>query len=477
MSHSFEDLDGEFNIEDIGAVHFEASYSHSSSSNQISASSAAAVPPIAVKVKPIITTMRKLDGILACAALFLGLHALIASARDVIDLTPDNWELDVGQDFYIFVKFYTPWCGHCKRLAPEWERLAAAFRASVYVHIAQVDCDAHKELCSKFGVSGYPTLKWFPRNSLTPETYTGDREAEKLLEFANQKSGSRAALPAGKPSLVVEVTPDNFTEIVKDKTKHVLLEFYAPWYFSFLPPRFPLSSHSPASFPPPHPPPALQLSSSCTHWLPSSDHHAPSEFPLHCTLFPSMQDYEALAETFQYEPDIVIAKFDADKYKGTVEKYKIKGYPELRWYPKDNKKGEPYKTSRNLQPLIDFVNAKANTLRKKGGLLDDDVGRIKDLDKIAVKYALASKEQRVQLRTQMSNTIDFLDAKKDPYAQIYMKIIDHIDSNERYLADEYARVERMLKTPLSPAKIDQFTVRKHILTAFLEFDEEEVAIS
>ncbi|CAI7804732.1 unnamed protein product [Closterium sp. NIES-54] len=223
-----------------------------------------------------------------------------------------------------------------------------------------------------------------------------------------------------------------------------------------------------------------------------------------------MQDYEALAETFQYEPDIVIAKFDADKYKikGYPElrwypkdnkrvdliglftpcfcvgllvpiptRYKIKGYPELRWYPKDNKKGEPYKTSRNLQPLIDFVNAKANTLRKKGGLLDDDVGRIKDLDKIAVKYALASKEQRLQLRTQMSNTIDFLDAKKDPYAQIYMKIIDHIDSNERYLADEYARVERMLKTPLSPAKIDQFTVRKHILTAFLEFDEEEVAIS
>ncbi|CAI5465358.1 unnamed protein product [Closterium sp. Yama58-4] len=370
--------------------------------------------------------MRILDGLLAVAALSLGLHALIASARDVIDLTPDNWNLDVGQDIYTFVKFYTPWCGHCKRLAPEWERLAAAFRSSVYVHIAQVDCDAHKELCSQFGVTGYPTLKWFPRNSLTPETYTGDREVEKLLEFVNQKSGSRATLPAGKPSLVVELTPDNFTEIVKDKTKHVLLEFYAPW----------------------------------------------------CGMCKSLApDYEVLAETFQYEPDIVIAKFDADKYKGTVEKYKIKGYPELRWYPKDNKKGVPYKTSRNLQPMIDFVNAMTNSMRKKGGLLDDDVGRIKDLDKIAVKYALASQEQRKELRTQMSNTIDFLDAKKDPYAQIYMKIIDHIDSNERYLADEYARVERMLKTPLSPAKIDQFTVRKHILTAFLEFDEEEVAIS
>lgn len=59
-------------------------------------------------------------------------------------------------------------CGHCKALAPTDDKLGAAF-AKADVIIAKVDADAEKSLGSRFGVSGYPTLKYFPKGSTSAE--------------------------------------------------------------------------------------------------------------------------------------------------------------------------------------------------------------------------------------------------------------------------------------------------------------------
>ncbi|RRT67230.1 hypothetical protein B296_00023531 [Ensete ventricosum] len=178
----------------------------------------------------------------AVGTLTIGLIFASALADgDVFVLTEANFEKEVGQDSGALVEFYAPWCGHCKKLAPEYEKLGSSFKKAKSVLIGKVslmlivDCDEHKSICSKYGVSGYPTIQWFPKGSLEPKkcVYEGPRTAEALVEFVNTEGGTNVKL-ATIPSNVVVLTSETFDQIVLDETKDVLVEFYAPWYFGYL---------------------------------------------------------------------------------------------------------------------------------------------------------------------------------------------------------------------------------------------------
>ena len=61
-----------------------------------------------------------------------------------------------------FVKFYAPWCGHCKKLAPVWDEFAE--KHSSRVNVAKMDCtdEANRPICGQYNVKGFPTLLYFP---------------------------------------------------------------------------------------------------------------------------------------------------------------------------------------------------------------------------------------------------------------------------------------------------------------------------
>ena len=104
----------------------------------------------------------------------------------VSTLTKDNFDEFIAKHKHVFVKFYAPWCGHCKTMAPSYAKLAAKMNEKEDgIPIAEVDATENAELAERFGVEGYPTLKFFVDGK--PTDYQGDREGEAIENFINKK--------------------------------------------------------------------------------------------------------------------------------------------------------------------------------------------------------------------------------------------------------------------------------------------------
>lgn len=111
------------------------------------------------------------------------LLAAATTSAFAIELTPDTWESETAGKT-IFVKFFAPWCGHCKAMKPAWDTLMGEYENSETVLVADVDCIGDgKELCNEVGVQGFPTIKYGDPSNL--EDYKGGRDVDSLKKFAS----------------------------------------------------------------------------------------------------------------------------------------------------------------------------------------------------------------------------------------------------------------------------------------------------
>ena len=92
--------------------------------------------------------------------------------------------------------FFTDTILDCKSLAPIWETVAQDYAAEPSVLIAKVDAEAEnaKATAQDQGVKSYPTIKYFPKGSTTPEPYEGGRTEQDLLTFMNEKAGTHRTI-------------------------------------------------------------------------------------------------------------------------------------------------------------------------------------------------------------------------------------------------------------------------------------------
>lgn len=101
----------------------------------------------------------------------------------ILSLTADSFKQGIEKGLS-FVKFFAPWCGHCKRLAPTWEELGKKFFGNDNVNIVKVDCtlDVSKQLCNEQEVDGFPTLYLY-HNGRKVSEYNGSRNLDDLYDF------------------------------------------------------------------------------------------------------------------------------------------------------------------------------------------------------------------------------------------------------------------------------------------------------
>lgn len=218
----------------------------------------------------------------------------------VFVLNRDTFAHFVQPKELVLVEFYAPWCGHCKKMEPEYSKAAKKLAPSGLV-LAKVDATKESELAKEFMVQGFPTLILF-RKGEKVEDYSGERTAEAMVEYMLKMNDPNWKPP---PSAIVHLGADNFTKFVKEE-KLSLVMFYAPW---------------------------------CKH----------------CKQI--MPEFEGAAQELK-EWNIHLIKVDGTREKELADQYGIGGWPQLKMFRKG--RVYDYNGPREKQNIIDYMQGQSS---------------------------------------------------------------------------------------------------------------------
>jgi thioredoxin 1 len=77
--------------------------------------------------------------------------------KDVLVLTDDNWQAEVGAAAgLVLVDFWAEWCHPCRMVGPAVEALATAYKGRVKV--GKLNVDDNPGVAQAFGIRSIPTL-------------------------------------------------------------------------------------------------------------------------------------------------------------------------------------------------------------------------------------------------------------------------------------------------------------------------------
>ena len=114
--------------------------------------------------------------------------------KSVVTVLTDNFETGVMQkDKDVLLLLYAPWCGWCKKIAPDYIKATEMLASNSQVELMAVDATQWQTTHPKVQVQGFPTAFLFKKgDKANPVEYNGDRSANDLVKFVNTHRTGKA---------------------------------------------------------------------------------------------------------------------------------------------------------------------------------------------------------------------------------------------------------------------------------------------
>ncbi|CAN4101833.1 unnamed protein product [Withania somnifera] len=131
--------------------------------------------------------------VIISSLVLVAVYGVVAEEKEhVLTLDHSNLTDVVSKHNFIVLEFYAPWCGHCKNLAPEYEKAASELSShDPPIVLAKYDAsdEANRDLAAQYEIQGFPTIKILRDGGKKVQEYNGPREAAGIVAYLKKQVG------------------------------------------------------------------------------------------------------------------------------------------------------------------------------------------------------------------------------------------------------------------------------------------------
>jgi hypothetical protein len=338
----------------------------------------------------------------------------ISRGSEILELTESNFQTQIKHMKCMFLYATKDGCEKCELLYHKFLITAQTFERERDITFGKV---SDKTLTNAFEVTSFPGIVYYEYGSAMPKVYLGDITPAALAKVVSD--AMKIDLKKVDRRFALQLTTENFHAVIDTDKQYRLVML----------------------------------------------HEADDE--------DEVDLYEEIAESYENEPDIVIARINVDSDRKLRREFNSISYPSFYWYEKGVvEKKKRYGGGLNIDQMIRFINQEGGFYRSKGGRLNPYAGLIKPLDEVINKYGkdLYGIRNFDKIKRELRAEIAKLPVNQDKeLTDYYMHLVEEIEEDRTIetLDESRNRLFREM-SGVGPLEFDQLVRKKNIIQKIID---------